>query len=244
MTVWSRRELLGTCTAAGAAFLVGGMVSEAQNLVPAVKAVDHLLLGVADLDRGIEWVEKRTGVRASIGGSHPGVGTRNALLSLGGRQYLEIIAPDPAQTGYNFRTDVRKLAEPRLITWAAVTSDIERLAATVRDSGREVFGPADGSRARPDGSMLRWKTLGIITDLMQDGIDPVPFFIQWSADSVHPSEDSPGGCELQSLVLESPQQGALTDVLKSVGIDASVRQSSTTAVRATIKTSKGVVELG
>ena len=37
-----------------------------QSVVPAAKAVDHLLLGTADLDRGIAWVEKLTGVRAAI----------------------------------------------------------------------------------------------------------------------------------------------------------------------------------
>src|ERR1051325_2535342 len=117
-------------------FLAGGvsMIADAQNLRSAMNAVDHLLLGVSDLDRGIEWVERRMGVKARIGGVHPGAGTRNALLSLGSRHYLEIIAPDPAQSAYNFNIDVRQLAEPRLINWAASTNDIEAVATAARNA--------------------------------------------------------------------------------------------------------------
>jgi hypothetical protein len=239
----TRREVLRYCAAGGASFLFGGVMNAARSLVPALTAVDHLLLGVADLDKGIDWVEKRTGVRAAIGGSHPGVGTRNALLSLGGRRYLEIVAPDPAQAAYNARTDVRTLVEPRLIGWAAATSDIEGLAKTARDGGQQVFGPRDGARARPDGTMIRWKTLGIVTDLMQDAVDPIPFFIEWAADSVHPSQDSPKGCELQSIDLEAPNPAAVGDVLKAVGIEANVTQARTTSLRVTLGTSEGKVEL-
>lgn len=125
--------------------------------------MEHLLLGAADLDHGIAWVERITGLRAAIGGSHPGAGTRNALLPLGGKRYLEIIAPDPMQPSYNFHIDVRTLSDPRLVAWAAVAADANAVATTAREAGYQLVGPRDGSRARPDGKMLKWKTLACST---------------------------------------------------------------------------------
>lgn len=82
--------------------------------------MDHLVFGVPDLAHGIDLMEHKTGIRARFGGKHPGRSTHNALLSLGGRQYLEIIALDPEQPdapGLNF-PQLEGLSEPRLIAWA------------------------------------------------------------------------------------------------------------------------------
>jgi hypothetical protein len=204
--------------------------------------IDHLLLGVSNLDEGIAWVDRLTGVRAAPGGSHPGVGTRNALLSLGGRRYLEIIAPDPAQRMDASRFALRTLAAPRLITWAAATSDIDALAERLARAGRQVIGPDDGARTRPDGRMLRWRTLGIPSDLARDGIDPVPFYIQWSADSAHPSEDSPEGCTLQSFEIVHPDSSAVSRVFRELGIEAAVTGGSAVRIIATFDTPHGCVQ--
>lgn len=208
-----------------------------------LSSVDHLLLGVANLDHGIDWVEQRTGVRAAIGGSHPGAGTRNALLSLGGAQYLEIIAPDPAQTTYGFRMDLKTMTEPRLVWWAAKVSDIEAVAKKGRDARVQMVGPRDGSRVRPDGKMLKWKSLAIASDFAVDGIDPIPFFIEWAEGTVHPSQDAPGGCTLRSFEIEHPRAAAVSDALKQIGVDVSVRQADVVALVATIETSRGQLVL-
>ena len=187
----TRRELLASGLA-GAVTLAarGKAMAEARTIR---ESVDHLLLGARDLDEGIAWLDARTGVKAQPGGSHPGVGTRNALVSLGGRQYLEIIAPDPAQTAFNFNLDLRALPSPRLVTWAVSTPDVDAAAAAARRHGLEVFGPRDGSRTRPDGSVLQWRSAGVRASFAEADVDPVPFFIEWASSSHHPSSDAPAG---------------------------------------------------
>ena len=217
--------------------------AQVMAAMPALSAVDHLLLGAADLDRGIRWVEERTGVRPAVGGTHPGRGTRNALLSLGGKRYLEVIAPDPAQTTYTFQIDVRTLKEPRLITWAAGSTDIDALARRAKTAGRNVIGPSDGSRARPDGTLLRWRTLGVPSALATNGVEPIPFFIQWAADSVHPSTDSPGGCTLTTFRIVHPNPAAVRAVLTAFDIDADVQAGSAAALHASLTTPKGTLAL-
>ena len=214
----------------------------AQRLRSARDAVDHLLLGASDLDRGVVWLYERTGVRATIGGSHPGRGTRNALVALGGRQYLEILAPDPAQPA-GLRPDLVSLSEPRLITWAASSDDLPALVRRSRDSGVTVSEPRDGSRARPDGRLLKWRTVDADNAFEANGISPVPFFIQWSPDTVHPSQESPAGCRLERFALRHPTPGPLRAFLERFGIDAVIDEADAVGLEARLATPKGTLVL-
>src|SRR5262250_1765739 len=191
----SRRIFLATT---GAAF-VPPRITPAVSDVPSL--LDHIILGCNDLDRGVAFVEEHTGVRAAFGGVHPGRGTRNALLSLGERRYLEIIAPDPRQSALRSRFgNLKNLASSRLVGWAVHPDDSEALAKRLREANVPFEGPTDGSRQRPDGKLLRWKTL----DLKDDRAGLLPFFIEWSADSIHPSVDAPSGCRLVSFAVSAP----------------------------------------
>jgi hypothetical protein len=61
---------------------------------------------------------------------------RKALLSLSGRQYLEIFAPDPAQAQIVPQyASLRTLESPRLMMWAAAAR-VEETAARCRALAR------------------------------------------------------------------------------------------------------------
>src|SRR5260370_27066783 len=183
--------------------------------------LDHIILGCNDLDKGIEFVQEGTGVLAAIGGVHPGRGTRNALLSLGERRYLEIIAPDPAQSEIAHFPQIRSMTDPRLICWAVHPPDISPVAKQLRENKVEFKGPDDGSRKRLDGRVLNWKTINLADD--RHGL--LPFFIEWSAHSVHPSKAAPARCTLDYFEILSAQPDELAATLKRIGIDFPVQRS-------------------
>jgi hypothetical protein len=206
--------------------------------------LDHILLGVSDLDKGIEWFETRSGVRAAAGGVHPGRGTRNALLALGPRRYLEIIAPDPQQAGTpaskeHWAARLNSLQEPRLIGWAAHTGDLAAIARSAAAASIAIEEPRDGSRSRPDGKVLRWKSFGLKDD--RKGL--LPFFIEWSRETVHPSQDAPSGCKLISFIAESPQAEQVSGDALKLGLEFAVRTGQAPLLLARIRGQKGEFEI-
>jgi hypothetical protein len=225
----SRRVFLALTGGALAASPISWASEERPSLL------DHILLGCNDLQHGIDFVEQRTRVRAAFGGVHSGRGTQNALLSLGTLHYLEIIAPDPKQTSVQQYAVIKDLTTPRLIGWAVHPGDIDALSKRLRDSGVAIEGPRSGSRARPDGRVLHWKALGLADD--RHGL--LPFFIQWSADSLHPSTDAPSGCHIVRVEIFTPDPDALAKTAKQLGLDFPIVKANKPQLRATIASPKG-----
>jgi hypothetical protein len=238
MTAICRRSFL--TFAAGAAF--APLITWAANEVPPL--LDHILLGCDDLEHGIDFVEQRTGVRAIFGGVHPGRGTRNALLSLGERRYLEIIAPDPKQErieqfAQKQVAQLKQLTSPRLIGWAAHPGDLEKFSARLRETGIAFDGPRPGSRQRPDGKLLQWKTLNLKDD--KDGL--LPFFIEWSAASLHPSADAPKGCNITHFGAVTPDANQLTRMVNLLTLDLPLSVGKYPALQAIITGPKGALTI-
>ncbi len=201
--------------------------------------LDHIILGIDDLDRGVSWVEQRTGVRAIFGGVHPGRGTRNALIALGPSSYLEILAPDPQQSSPTWFTQVLTMPEPKLIAWAVHTTDLTALAQTALAAGFAIDGPHDGARSCPDGKILSWKLFRLRDD--RGGL--LPFFIEWGRDSVHPAADAPPGCHLMSFRMQSPDAQELARACRTLAVEVTVEPGEGPRMIARIASPKGEVDL-
>ena len=232
MSETSRRSVLAAVAALA-------LRPRAGNAATVPSSLDHILLGCNDLDAGVQFVERQLGVRAALGGVHPGRGSRNALLSLGERRYLEIIAPDPQQPR---SADVRKLYQiesPRLIGWAAHVDDMDELAKRLTAAGVAFNPPTPGARQRPSGQTLRWRALTLRDD--EKGL--LPFFIEWSKDSLHPSVDAPPGGRIDRFQLASAQPDGLRSQLSRLQLDADVAKAPQPELRATLTGPKGKLSL-
>jgi catechol 2,3-dioxygenase-like lactoylglutathione lyase family enzyme len=201
------------------------------------KVLDHILLGCSDLDRGIAFVEEQLGVRAAFGGVHPGRGTRNALLSLVERQYLEIIAPDPQQSHAPDIYGLKELTGPGLVGWAAHSGDVSQLAARLRSANIPFDGPTPGSRKRPDGRLLKWQTL----NLKDNHSGLLPFFIEWSVGTIHPSVDAPIGCKLVRFEISTSNDIELQRLSSLLSLDVRIGHAEKSELHARIAGPNGRV---
>lgn len=198
--------------------------------------LDHLMWACPDLQAGIAEIEALTGVRAEFSGSHPGLGTRNALLSLGETCYLEIIAPDPEQSiEGNFGGRLAALDSAGLLSWAVSCSDLAELRLRLLAEDVSMSEVRTTRRKNPAGETLTWQLLFV------SGVQDAPFFIDWLA-CIHPATTSPSGCQIQSLRIETPDPSAIEGLLHSM-VSIEVVESKASALHATIQTPKGEVML-
>ena len=197
--------------------------------------LDHIMYACPDLQTGIDEIYALTGVMPGMGGSHPGVGTRNALLSLDNHQYLEIIAPDPEQdlTG----TTGQLLLDhggTGIRSWAIACDsliNVATLAAARNIATRDII---DMSRTTPDGIKLAWQLL-FLTD------PHMPFFIDWLK-SPHPALATPTGCQLKSFHISATAPETYSNLLTDLALSIAVTAGAN-AFTAELKTPKGIVLL-
>jgi hypothetical protein len=208
---------------------------------PLLTRIDHLVYATTDLEESVADLEKRLGVCPDPGGQHPGRGTRNALLALSDRSYLEVIGPDPiqAETVRPRWFQIDSLDAPRFVTWAVKEAELNKLRAKAKARGIYLGPVVSGTRQRSDGSLLRWRFTDPST-VIADGI--VPFFIDWG-DSPHPAASASRGPVLQSLRAEHPEPTVVMRALSAVGMNLPVASGPRPALIATLRTEGGIVEL-
>ena len=190
--------------------------------------LDHLVYTCANLEDGIARIESLTGVRAAFGGRHRGIGTRNALLSLGDDLYLEIIAPDPSQPppakprpfGLDKYTYGQEDGGGHLVAFAVHPTSgtsIELVAATFALEGADPGPIRSMARRKPDGSELRWRLTAL-----EPAAGPRPWIIDWTGAAAHPAKTSPKGCSLVDLVCYGRERhtGEMERALKAMGLQS------------------------
>ncbi|HXY73247.1 MAG TPA: VOC family protein [Actinomycetota bacterium] len=144
--------------------------------------IDHVILGVRDLDAAGASLLGRFGLGSVPGGSHAAWGTGNRIVPLG-RDYLEIMAVEDPEVASRSEFG-RGLASAvaggdRFVGWCLRTGDLDGVAERL---GLPV---EEGSRTRPDGTVLAWRLAGrnAATDDAW-----LPFFIEWRTEP----HDHPG----------------------------------------------------
>ena len=214
----------------------------AQSLGTVAPDLDHVIVGIDSLERGIALLRAATGIAPAVGGVHPGRGTRNALLSLGGGRYLELMAPDPQQPPTPRSAALAGLRELTPIGWAARTRNADSVRAALVARALAAGPVLPGERARPDGVTLRWRTLDWGTDSAEFG--PTPFFIEWDPASRHPAADTPAGCTLADFALASPSADSVRALLGRAGLRERVAAGARAGIAVTLDCPAGRVRLG
>jgi hypothetical protein len=197
--------------------------------------LDHVIYAGRELVPMMREFANLTGVTPAIGGRHPGLGTMNALASLGADVYFELLAVDPSQPpGDNWGARIAALALPRLFGYMLKCRELEVAQKTLLEHGiaADLF---DASRQTQEGTTLRWRLLVPHDNPFGDF---VPKCIDW-LDTVHPATTSVPGCSFESFEMGHPNADGLRSLLRALGSDLAVECADRPYLRLRIGTPRG-----
>lgn len=135
--------------------------------------LDHIIIGVNDLELATTIFSQKLGLTASGGGIHPSGGTANRIIVIGDT-YLELItvrAPGEAQQSMLDRLAKRE----GYLNFVLSSNDIEAESKAMRSRGVSIIGPKEGQLRSADGRTRRWSRIDVERP---DMVQPYPFLIQ------------------------------------------------------------------
>jgi hypothetical protein len=149
--------------------------------------IDHVIYGVRDLDAAARSLFDGFGLASAPGGRHEGWGTANAIVPLGD-SYIELVAVvDPEEASrsvFGKWLEVGVMSGDRLMGWALATDALDKVASRLK------LTLTPGSRTRPDGSTISWRSAGLERTFADQSL---PFFIAWDgAPDAHPGRTKVG----------------------------------------------------
>src|SRR2546430_9777472 len=196
----------------------------ARGLEPPT-VVDHVLLPVADLEDGARSMYEGFGLKGIPGGRHPGVGPAKVIVPLG-LQYIEVVAivgrDEAASSRLGGRVGRALNGGKKFVAWALRRRDLDAVRARLQGAGWQLPAIVEGSRTRPDGQILRWRTQDI-----DAGTEPsaIPFVIEWRIpDGLHPGEvessHRTGPAALRRVVVGARDPRSVRDGLQTLRGDS------------------------
>ena len=136
-------------------------------------AIDHIIIGVNNLEQAATLFSQKLGLAASGGGIHPTGGTANRIIVIGDT-YLELIAIHTPKEAQQSMLDRLAIHEGYL-NFVLASNDIEADSTAMINRGIPILGPTPGSLRAADGRTRGWSRTNIERpDLAQ----LYPFIIQ------------------------------------------------------------------
>src|SRR5713101_2854354 len=122
-------------------------------------ALDHIIIGVNNLEQAASIFSQKLGLAVSGGGVHPTGGTANRIIVIGDT-YLELIAvhsPAEAQQSMLERLAIRE----GYLNFVLASNDIEADSLAIAKRGVPIIGPTPGSLRAAGGRTRGWSRTNI-----------------------------------------------------------------------------------
>lgn len=195
-------------------------------------------MGVPEIQKGLDYVESLTGIRPFAGEVFAGTGRHfvSARLSLGGRQFLEVVGPNPTFEGELEGIGARAAAlpGPRLLFWVMGVRDF---GAYLRDAVRAGYPFSDTNHVLNGGYEYRVGAIGA------EAAPHVPSVIEWKAHDDGKELAATSGCRIVDFTVHHPEPEKVQKVYDALGITMLVRRGEEPHLRLLLETPRDDVIL-